>query len=128
MRPFRYWRDPVCLSCCALYVLNRWVVKPHSHSAFLRGHFNDLLLIPCALPLLLWLQRQLGLRRHDGPPTVSEIAFHLGIWSVLFEVIGPRLLPVTGDVWDVLAYGLGAVLAGVWWHFAPRGTSLVNEL
>jgi hypothetical protein len=128
VKSFRYWRDPLCLSCCALYLLNRWAVKPHSHSVFLRGHFNDLLLIPCALPLLLWLQRKLGLRPHDGPPTAGEIAFHLAIWSVLFEVVGPHVLRVTGDALDVLAYVLGSVVAGIWWHVAAQRTSLANEL
>jgi len=128
VKPFRYWRDPLCLSCCALYALNRWAVKPHVHSPFVRGHFNDLLLIPCALPFLLWLQRRLGLRPHDQPPTVGEIAFHLVIWSVLFEVIGPQLLRVTGDAFDVLAYVFGGVFAGVWWHLAARRTIPSNEL
>jgi hypothetical protein len=30
------------------------------HSAFLHDHFNDLLLIPCALPPLLLLERELA--------------------------------------------------------------------
>jgi hypothetical protein len=48
---FCYYRDGLFVLCCLLYAVNRWVVSPHAHSAFLRGHFNDLLLIPCALPL-----------------------------------------------------------------------------
>lgn len=75
-----------------------------------------MLLIPCALPLVLWLQRKLGLRNHDGPPTVSEIAFHLVVWSILFEVIGPHIMRVTGDPLDVLAYVVGGVAAGLWWN------------
>jgi hypothetical protein len=117
VRRFRYWQDPLCLTGGALYVLNRFLVKPHVHSSFFHGHFNDLLLIPCALPLVLGLQRWLGWRRHDGPPTPWEILFHLAVWSVLFEWIGPHLLPVTGDPWDVLAYAVGAAAAALWWHF-----------
>jgi hypothetical protein len=120
LKPFRYWRDPLCLVCCALYALNRWGLKPHVHSPFLRGQFDDLLLIPCALPLVLWLQRKLGLRKHDVPPTVSEIAFHLAVWSVLFEVIGPRIMRVTGDPLDVLAYVAGGLVAALWWQLAAR--------
>lgn len=120
MKAFRYWRDPLCLISCALYALNRWGVKPHVHSPFLRGQFDDLLLIPCALPLVLWLQRKLGLRKHDAPPTAGEIIFHLVVWSVLFEVIGPHLLRVTGDPLDVLAYVAGGVVAALWWQFAAR--------
>src|SRR5262245_22366690 len=103
-------------------------MMPHVHSAFLRGHFNDLLLIPCALPLVLWLQRRFDLRKHDGPPTWSEIALHVTLWSVLFEGIGPHFLRVTGDVFDVLAYVIGGLLAGVWWNLAARQPFASNEL
>ena len=101
MKRFRYATDPLCIACCGLYATNRWLVKPHVHSHFLRGQFNDLLLIPCALPVILWAQRRLGLRRHDAPPGGGEILFHLVIWSVLFEVIGPHVMRVTGDYRDI---------------------------
>ncbi len=120
VKRFAYWLDPLFLICCALYALNRWVVKPHVHSAFLRGQFDDSLLIPCALPLVLWLQRKLGLRKHDLPPTFGEIAFHLVVWSILFEVIGPHIMRVTGDPLDVLAYFVGGVVAGWWWWWSGR--------
>lgn len=115
MKRFAYWLDPLFLICCALYAVNRWGLKPRVHSAFLRGQFDDLLLIPCALPLVLWLQRKLGLRSHDRPPTFREISFHLVVWSILFEVIGPHIMRVTGDPLDVLAYFVGGALAGLWW-------------
>jgi hypothetical protein len=123
MRPFGYGRDPLFLMCCALYAVNRWAIKPHVHSPFLHGQFNDLLLIPCALPLVLWLQRQLGLRQHDAPPTVGEIAFHLVAWSLLMEVVGPHLVRVTGDPLDVLAYAVGGALAGIGWHVGSLRSS-----
>jgi hypothetical protein len=66
---------------------------------------------------LLLLQRWLRLRDHDHPPTAAEIALHLGVWSVLFELIGPRIMPwTTGDPWDVAAYVVGGAIAGLWWH------------
>jgi len=37
------------------------------------SHFNDLLLIPCALPTVLLLQRWCKLRSHDEPPRPGEI-------------------------------------------------------
>lgn len=116
MKPFGYWRDPLCLGGCVLYTLNRWAVAPRAHSAFLTGHFNDLLLIPCALPLFLQLQRRFGLREHDEPPRMGEIIFHLVVWSVLFEAVGPLIMNTVGDPLDVLAYTVGAVIAGSWWH------------
>jgi len=124
VKRFRYVLDPLCVGGCALYALNRWGLKPHSHLALFQFWFNDALLIPCALPPLLLLHRWLGLRVHDHAPTVGEILGHLVFWSLLFEVIGPHWVHrATGDPLDVLAYTLGAVLAGVWWRrgsFLPR--------
>lgn len=116
MKPFRYAVDPLCITCCGLYAANRWLWMPNLHSRFMRGHFNNLLLIPCALPVILWLQRQLGWRNTDETPTLADVLFHLAIWSVLFEAIGPHLLRTTGDIYDVLAYAAGAFIALLWWR------------
>jgi hypothetical protein len=117
LKSFHYLRDRLFLLACSLYVINRWGLKPRIHSPFLHGYFNDVLLIPCALPPLLLVQRWLGLRRHDQAPTPGEIALNLFVWSILFEVIGPQLTRrATGDPWDVVAYVAGGVLAGLWWH------------
>jgi len=125
MNAFRYLRDGLFLLGCSFYALNRWLVAPHVPSAFLRGHFDDLLLIPCALPVLLWMQRKLGLRKHDQMPMWNEIALYLIVWSVLFELIGPHLMPWTvGDSRDVVAYVAGGLVAGLWWsrHMFFRAT------
>lgn len=117
MSPFRYLRDPVWLAACALYVLNRWVIKPHISGAFFHSWFNDLLLIPCALPPMLWLHRRMNLRAHDGAPTTAEVLGHLVFWTLLFEVAGPRFMPhATGDWMDAIAYATGAVLALACWR------------
>jgi hypothetical protein len=100
-----------------LYVLNRWVVRPHVTAAFFHNWFNDALLIPCALPPLLLAHRWLGLRRHDAPPSVTEVGAHLIGWAALFEWAGPHLIRgTTGDPWDVVAYTAGALAALAWWH------------
>ena len=117
MRRFRYLRDPLFLVGCAAYAINRWMVKPHLDSGFFHSQFNDLWLIPCALPPILWLHQRLGLRPHDNVPQISEIMTHLVFWSVLFEWIGPKFVPHTiGDPLDVIAYATGAAVAGLWWQ------------
>ena len=120
VKRFGYWRDALCIGGGVLYAANRWLVKPHVHTRFLTGQFNDLLLIPCALPLFLQIQRWLGWRNHDDPPRPGEIVFHLCVWSVLFEVIGPHLMRTVGDPLDVAAYAVGALFAGWWWHRKRR--------
>jgi hypothetical protein len=80
-------------------------------------HFNDTLLIPCALPVLLFMQRRLKLRMTDELPTAGEITLHLVVWSILFEAIGPHIMRgVVGDPWDVVSYIAGGILAWFWWH------------
>ena len=117
VRPFAYLRDPLFLLCGGLYALNRWALKPILNAHFLQFWFNDLLLIPCALPVVLWIQRSLHLRKRDLPPSFGEIAAHLIVWSVLFEAVGPHFFRrATGDWLDVVAYAAGALLGLVWWH------------
>jgi hypothetical protein len=111
------------MGACALYALNRWILKPRLHSSFLHSHFNDLLLIPAALPLVLWLQRRLGLRSHDGPPEAPEIALHFVVWSVMAEGIAPLLVQATGDWRDVLSYAAGALVSGAWWCVVRQRTA-----
>jgi hypothetical protein len=116
--PFHYWRDPLCITACAAYAANRWLLKPHlTMGPFMRGHFADCLLIPAALPLVLWIQRRLGLRTHDGMPTGGEILLHLAVWALIAEGLGPWLTHRgTADWRDLACYSAGAALCYVLWH------------
>src|SRR5688500_2468068 len=116
MRGFAYCGDPLFIVGCISYAANRWLIKPHLASGVFHSYFNDFLLIPCALPPILWLHRRIGLRSHDEMPKWNEIAMHLLFWSILFEWIGPRVMThAIGDIGDVLAYCLGTLLACLWW-------------
>jgi hypothetical protein len=100
-----------------LYALNRFWLHGHLGGWFFHGYFNDLLLIPAALPLVLWLQRRVGLRPDDRRPRWGEIALHLVAWSIMAEAIVPHLVAhATGDWRDLLAYSAGALVAGCWWQ------------
>ncbi|MEO6002895.1 MAG: hypothetical protein ABIZ04_07450 [Opitutus sp.] len=117
MKPFRYAVDPICVVACGLYALNRWYLAPHFGGAFLHGYFNDVLLIPAALPFVLWLQRRLGCRTTDQRPNWGEIALHLAVWSFTAEVLVPKMSSHAISDWkDVVAYSAGAVLAGCGWQ------------
>jgi hypothetical protein len=114
---FRYLRDPFFLLAVTLYVANRWWWKPEFGGLFLTGYFNDLLLIPAALPPILWLHSRLGWRQLAAPPTFLEILSHLVLWTFLAEVIGPHLKAASVADWaDVAAYAAGALLAFLIWH------------
>jgi len=117
VKPFGYARDPLCLLAIGLYALNRWGLKPTLDIRFLHDHFNDLLLIPAALPLVLWVQRKLGWRDHHRAPEAKEITLHLIVWGLIAEVAGPFLFAhATGDWRDLIAYIVGATFAGFWWQ------------
>lgn len=119
MKRFAYARDPLCLVACGLYMLNRVWLKSHFGGSFLRGQFNDLLFIPAALPLMLWLQRRLGVRHDDRKPRWGEITFHLAVWSFAAEVVAPHVFAhATADWRDVVAYTTGGILAGCFWQGA----------
>ncbi len=123
MRPFRYLRDPLFLASGLAYAANRlWLAPRFGTSApFLTQYLGDVLLIPCALPLLFWLQRNLGLRTHDHPPATGEILGTFTLWSILFECVFPHLLGRgVSDPLDVLAYAAGALLAGGVWSRVSR--------
>ncbi len=122
MKTFIYGRDPLCLLAMGLYAINRWGLKPRVDVRFLHDHFNDLLLIPAALPLVLWAQRKFGWRNHDLPPDTKEIALHLIVWGIIAEGVGPFLFDhATHDWRDLVAYTAGAVLAGLWWRYTAVG-------
>lgn len=117
MKQFRYARDPICLLACTSYAVNRWLVPLSLKGIFLRGYFSDCLLIPAALPLMLWLHRRLGLRSDDGPPRWGEIALHVVVWSIAAEVVAPHFFArATGDPWDAVAYAGGGLVSGLLWR------------
>jgi hypothetical protein len=120
MKRFGYAADPLCLLACGLYALNRFWLRQYVGGDFLQGYFNDLLLIPAALPFVLWLQRRFGVRADDFRPRWREIGMHLAVWAIAAEAIAPRLLArATGDWRDLIAYGAGALVAGCWWQGVP---------
>lgn len=118
---YRPFRDPLFFAGCAAYAVNRWLIKPRVPAGFMPFHFNDLWLIPCALPPTLWLYGKAGLRPPGLWPTQLEVVLHFLLWSVLCEIIGPRFLPSSqGDWKDIAAYAAGALVASGWWHRARR--------
>jgi hypothetical protein len=125
MSRFGYLRDPLFVTAAIGYVLNRWLLKPLLPSSFLHDHFADLLLIPAALPVVLWIHRTVRLRTHDKVPSWSEMLLHLAVWSLICEFIGPEWFHHgTADLWDIVAYATGGVVACLWWNRSPQQLSV----
>lgn len=131
---FRYGLDPVCLTAAALYVANRfwWKRLCEDPDAFVHCYFGDVLCLPVCLPLVLWLQRRLGLRGHDAAPTWREVAGHWLWWSCCFEWLGPRLPSLApgavADPFDALAYAAGGLLAALLWRSGRVGANAGGHL
>ena len=128
-RRFGYLADPLFVFSLTLYCLCRWVLKPHHVGGWLvHDYLNDLLCLPLLVPIILRIQSQLRIRRHDRPPTVFELVHNWIVFSVVFELVIPRLpqFRSTADPWDVVAYLVGGLLGYVCWHW--RGiTSIAGD-
>ena len=136
MRRFGYLHDGLFRGSLATYAVNRLVVLPHLagfihahlHWAwpFLHSHLDDLLLMPAALPVMLWLQRITGLRCHDHPPSLAEMLSHLAIWSVMCKIIGPLYFNIgTADAWDIWFFAAGGLVAWRWWNRPAARSGIV---
>jgi hypothetical protein len=119
-RPFRYLADPVCITSLILYTINRYVLKPHHIGGwFTHGYLNDVLCLPLFVPMILYFQHIIGLRKGFEYPHVWEILQNFAAFTVIFQAVIPRF-PKTfisaGDPYDIIAYLVGGVIAGFYWH------------
>lgn len=120
-RPYRYLADPTCVAGIALYWAHRTWIKPTAWGGhgLLHDYLNDFLLIPVFLPPALMLQRWVGIRRHDRPPSAAEVATHVGLWSVLFVVVFPHFAWLyrnsTADPYNAVAFAVGGVAGWSVW-------------
>ncbi len=122
--PFRYLLDPLFLVATGLFLLNKFVLRPHLSNAFLHGHLNDCICIAIWVPVLLAVMRITRMRNHDLPPQAHEVLIPLVVWSWVFEVWLPQTSAFTdiavADVWDVLCYVVGAFVAVLVWSWYYR--------
>lgn len=135
-REFRYLRDPLFLACVALYFVNRFVIRRVVDSGFAHEHFNDLMCIPFWVPIMLWLQKSVGLRPVATVPSASEVFIPLVVWSLVFEFWLPTTIAFaahsTADHRDIMWYAIGAMLAACWWRWwydaSTAATNVVDQL
>ncbi len=118
---FKYLKDPLFLCCFCLYWINFWLEQFDASPRLLQSYLNDVICIPFWIPIMLWGQKQLGIRDHDSPPENLEIVIPLLMWAVLFEVVipasHPPVIPAVADPNDVLCYCAGALIAVVCWRW-----------
>ena len=119
MKNYSPLRDALWLASVALFVLNRYWIKPNFDGWFWHSSLNDVLCLPVWMPICAWVFAKLKLR-DNAPPRPLEIAVCLLFWSCVFEIWLPqtdvfgRFAP--GDPFDILAYAVGGVVGWVWWQ------------
>ena len=110
-------KDPFWGISIACYIIHRFWQVLSPDSGWMDRHWNDLWMLPCALPLILSLYGALGMRAHALRVTGGEILWHGLLWGFMAEFIGPLLFDhAVSDLWDLLAYALGGFLMFFRWH------------
>lgn len=120
MPRFQYLLDPLFLASGCFYTFNRLISIPllKEDHPFLANYLRDFLFIPCSIPVMLAIQRALGLRRNDARPDFFEIAFWTILFSGLLEGIFPLFFKLgVADFYDVIAYFSGACIAQFFWVY-----------
>jgi hypothetical protein len=123
---FLYLRDPLFLLCLLTYFVNRLVLKAVWKEGFVHEHLNDLICVPFWVPIMLFVQRRLGLRAGDPSPSPGELVIPLIVWSWVFEILLPEAGTPGGefvaDHLDILCYALGALVGGLFWRWWYGGS------
>ena len=116
---FRYLKDPLFLACVAIYSANKLSRLLAGGTDFQNAYVNDLICMPFWVPIMLVVNRILGLRAHDRPPGFYEIAIPVLVWSAAFELVFPYTSWFceysVADPNDVLCYCAGGLVAGLFW-------------
>jgi len=104
-------QNPLVLGCTFLYLFHSVFRRLFSEPEIFNSYLNDLLCMPLVLAAAIFLQRNFILRKAGYQLTVYQILVVLIYWSVMFEVVIPRVVSrYTSDWFDVLAYAAGAAL------------------
>ncbi|MBT5927893.1 MAG: hypothetical protein HOH33_14870 [Verrucomicrobia bacterium] len=89
----------------------------NAESGWMDYYWNDVWMLPCAIPLVLSVYNALGLRQSMEIPSGFEILWHGILWGLIAEFVGPLLfVHAVGDPWDLAAYAVGGFLLYFRWH------------
>ena len=113
--------------CTFLWLLHSVFQQYFPEPWFLQYYLNDLLCMPIVLGTAVFLQRNVVLRQPAYALTAYQIGIIVVYWSVMFEGVIPNFVPrYTADLFDVLAYALGAAF---FYFFGNSGqTNLVRKV
>lgn len=97
------------ISLLIIFVLNQIVGQTPLRLLFIRSYLDDLLCFPIVLTIVILAHRNLRPNNREYVLPVSHIILSVFLFSLLFEVVLPKVhSKFTGDVFDILAYIVGA--------------------
>ncbi len=112
-----FFRDPMWMVAMACYASHRCWQWYFPGAGWMDSYWNDFLMLPCALPLILWLYGLLGLRDDSIKPLGIEILGHGILWGLMAEMVGPLVFDHSvGDPWDLVAYAAGGLVLYLRWN------------
>jgi hypothetical protein len=104
-------KNPYFICSCLIFWLNQFFEKylglfiPWVHE-----YLDDLLAMPVVLGITLQVYRWIHPQKENFRFSKTQIAVGWLYFSFLFEVLLPKWSKIyTSDIWDVFAYGIGAV-------------------
>jgi glycopeptide antibiotics resistance protein len=107
-------RNPLFISCTFLYVLHsvcKRATPEFAQTAFLKNYLNDLLFVPLALGIAVFLQRNFILKQPEYRLSKTQVIICVVYISIMFEGVIPLFKDrYTADFSDVLCYGFGGLL------------------
>ena len=123
----------MCVASLIVYPINRFYLKPHHIGGwFTHGYLNDVLCLPLFVPMILYVQYVLGVRKHRDFPRLWEVFQSFLAFTLVFQFITPRF-PKTfitaGDHYDIIAYFAGGLVACIYWsRVAREGVRRIEDL
>ncbi|OYU96092.1 MAG: hypothetical protein CFE21_06690 [Bacteroidetes bacterium B1(2017)] len=106
----------------SLFILDKWIQNTYAPNAFISNYLDDILFLPIFLGITLLAQQKLIQKEFTYSPFVIIV-----IWAIVafvFELIIPVLSnKFTSDFFDVIAYGVGAIIFGL---FLNQSAEKVN--
>jgi hypothetical protein len=106
MKKYRFF---ITISCIyAVLVVIKYFQIPVNQ--YVRSYFADLLCLPILLSLATFFLQKMRLDKHFQLTT--KMIFFVWLYvSIVFEVILPHFsIRYTADIWDVVAYAIGAIV------------------
>lgn len=108
----RVFKNPYFFFPCIVFWINQYLEKIQDiYIPFIHAYLDDLIAIPVVLGITLQVFRWIHPLKNTFVFSKTQIAVGFIYFSFLFEFALPKWsINYTADLWDVLCYGIGAMI------------------